>query len=166
MNRSYSKLRHIQESNILLEQRINKQQVSKNPNLSGGNITPADVEEFFYNKIDKLLGVWTTVDDLKKLYSLLLPLSGKKVTGKSVCFVENHHNNGNVNTTVINCLNSLNEWAMQSKCRNESGPSQRTLIYEVYQVGTVTLGKEGKMLKTQIIDLMKKNGASLPSYVK
>jgi len=160
MNRSYSKLRHIQKSNILLEQRIIKQQVSKNPNLTGGNITPADVEEFFYNKIDKVLGLWTTVDDLKKLYSLLLPLSGKRVTGKSVCFVEDYHNNGNVNTTVINYLNSLNEWSMQSKCRSESGPSYRTLMAEVKSVGTVTLGKEGEMLKTQIIDLMKKNGAS------
>lgn len=149
------KLSLIKEANQILEKRYLGEQATS------GIVTPDVVENFFTKKIENALGTWTTIDDLKKLYSLLTPWVGKRVKGVSKCFNAEHQTAGKpIDTTVLSYLNKLNYWQLQNKCsKNYGGPSYMTLVYEIEQVGTTTLGKEGELLKKQLIDLLIKNGA-------
>lgn len=134
--------------------------------IVGSVVKPDVVERLFDEKTNKFLSGWTSLQDLKNLYSFLKSLDGKKVVGVSKCYNTEWQNNGKVNTTVLNYMNSLNQWQIQNQCSkgNYGGPSVPPLIDAVYLVGTKTLGQEGDVLKKQIIALLNKNGVKGPSY--
>ena len=133
----------------------------------GSTVTPDVVENFWRKNIEDVLGSWTTADDMNKLYTILVPLSGKRVKGVTKCFNEEHQfGNKPIETTVLSYINELNLWSLQDKCsgRPEEGPSYRTLVDEVRAVGTKTLGKEGDLAKKKLMDLFLKNGIKPTKY--
>ena len=68
MNKSYSKIRHIQESNLMLEQRILIEQSSSLKNQMFDLLLSVDDSDY-----------WTDADDLMNVYKKLLPYKGKVV---------------------------------------------------------------------------------------
>ena len=76
MNRSFSKIRHIQEANQQLEKRIINEQKSNIPNV----ISKGDVAKVIDSvKDDMTTDMWRDADDLMSIYKRLLPLKGKNV---------------------------------------------------------------------------------------
>ena len=76
MNRSYSKIRHIQESNERLEKRLISEQSSNIPNV----ISKGKVAEVINSvKSSMTRDMWRDADDLMSIYKRLLPLKGKNV---------------------------------------------------------------------------------------
>ena len=76
MNRSYSKIRHIQEANQNLEKRLISEQSSNIPNV----ISKGKVAEVINSvKSSMTRDMWRDADDLMSIYKRLLPLKGKNV---------------------------------------------------------------------------------------
>ena len=132
--------------------------------------TPEVVENFFRKNVKDVMGVWTTLEDLKKLYSVLSPLSGKMVKGISKCFFyepsSGEKQSKPINTKVLNYINSLNARSIQDRCstRNAGGPEYMYLYDEIKSVGTRTLGKEGDLMKKKLLDLFDKDGKNPLDY--
>lgn len=132
--------------------------------------TPDIVDNFFRKNVKDVMGGYTSLEDLKKLYSVLSPLSGKMVKGISKCFfydpMRGEKQSKPINTTVLNYINSLNARSIQDRCasRNNMGPEYMYLYDEIKAVGTITLGKDGDLMKKKLLDLLDKDGVKPIDY--
>jgi hypothetical protein len=145
---------------IKIVQRVIKEQA----NITSSVLTPDVVENYFRKTVWGIIDNWTSIEDLKKLYSVLSPLSGKMVKGISKCFFyspdQKETKSKPINTNALNYINSLNANVIQDKCTpgSDYGPEYASLYSDISMVGTKTLGKEGDLMKKKLLDLLTKNG--------
>jgi|688.fasta_scaffold697079_2 hypothetical protein len=130
--------------------------VIKEQSLSKSSYTPSEVEQIFLKMPDS--GFWTNLEEYKKIYNFLSQFDGKRVKGISKCFPQFK----NIDKTVLQYLDFVESYQGSAQCSEiqKAMPQVSGLAYSLLNVGTMTLGKEGDLIKNKFKELFNKNGVT------